>query len=80
MKLVDMLDVIHKLKSTEGTSVAHFFGSGIESNMDVLALLGEDAGLQTLPYHTVCALNLPVRVGVGDCCPVYPNVVIVTEI
>jgi hypothetical protein len=43
--------------------------SGAEPGVDVLALLGKDAGL-----------NLSVRARVGDCYPVYPDVVVFTEI
>jgi hypothetical protein len=48
--------------------------------MDVLTLLGDDAGLQALQYHAVHALNLSVCAGVGDCCPIYPDIVVITEI
>jgi hypothetical protein len=48
--------------------------------VDVLALHGEDAGLQTLQYQVVCALDLPVHAQVGDCCPFYLDVVIIIEI
>jgi hypothetical protein len=40
--------------------------SGAEPSMDILALLGEDAGFQALQYKDVCTLDLPIRAGVGN--------------
>jgi hypothetical protein len=48
--------------------------------MGVLALLGEDAGLQGLQYHSICALNLPICAGLCDFCSVYPDIVVIAEI
>jgi hypothetical protein len=48
--------------------------------VDILALLFEDVGLQALQYHVIHALDLSIHVAVGDCYPVYPDVVVITEI
>jgi hypothetical protein len=48
--------------------------------MDILALLGEDAGLQALQYQSIRALDLSVHARVGDCYLVYPDVVVITKI
>jgi hypothetical protein len=48
--------------------------------MDVLALLGEEVGLQALQYQAVSALDLSIREWMGYHGPIHPEVVIVTEI
>jgi hypothetical protein len=48
--------------------------------MDVLALLGEDAGVRALQYHAICMLNLCVHEGVGDCYPVYSDAIVITKV
>jgi hypothetical protein len=48
--------------------------------VDVFALLGEEAWAQTLQYQVVRALGLTVRVPVGDCCPFYSDVVVISKI
>jgi hypothetical protein len=48
--------------------------------MDILTLLGEDAGLWALQYQFIRALDLFVRARIGDCYPVYLDVVVITEI
>jgi hypothetical protein len=48
--------------------------------MDVLALLGEEVGLQALQYQAVSALDLSIREWMGYHGPIHSEVVIVTEI
>jgi hypothetical protein len=44
VKLVDLLGVVRRLQSTEGSSAAPLLGSGAKPGMDILTHLGEDAG------------------------------------
>jgi hypothetical protein len=46
---------------------------------EILALLGEDAGLWALQYQVVSTLDLPVCTRVGYRGPVHPYVVIIIE-
>ena len=39
-----------------------------------------DPGLESIKDHGICALDLPIRAGVHDCCPVNPDVVIVVKL
>jgi hypothetical protein len=55
-------------------------GMGAESGMDILAFLGEDAGLYPLQYHAVRALDLPVCTRMGNCSPVHADVIVDTKI
>jgi hypothetical protein len=45
VKFIDLLGIVQKLQSTEGTSWPPLPGLGAESGMDILTFLGEDVEL-----------------------------------
>jgi hypothetical protein len=80
VKLVERLGVVHKLKSTKGTSVTHFSALVLSqakvSRPSWVTIWG------FRPYNIIPfdCLTCPFVRGVSVCCIVYPDLVIVIEV